>query len=102
MSLNETLGDLKSRVIASKGEWNLTFGELQDAFDKVANPENWKMPINVCVAIESDRDEAAIREAIRWFTASEPTITPEKYIPGTKRATRYRVLARGYYATIGA
>jgi hypothetical protein len=42
-------------------------------FDLVANPADWKAPIDAVVPIKTDL--AMLVDAIEWFTATKPTIT---------------------------
>lgn len=72
----------------------VTRGELSQAFDLVANRDNWKMPIDATVWLD-DWQKACVHEAVIFFTGSIPRfhwLAPRQY----------RVVAAGYYATIGA
>jgi len=51
--------------IAHKG---YTLGELKMAFDKVANPNDWRAPIN---AVIHKRDLNRVVAAIEFYTATE-------------------------------
>ena len=67
---------------------------LREYFDRVCNPDNWKMPIN---AIIPELNSAAIKmydAAIEFFTGSKAkfTIIDDKIM----------VKAEGYYNSIGA
>lgn len=67
--------------------------QLHEAFDKVCNPENWKLPIDAtCTRADID----ILSEAIVFFAGCRPTFEP---IHGTDN---YRVRAVGYYAAVGS
>lgn len=48
--------------------------ELQEAFDIVKDPQDWKNPI-VWVGEMCDETLACVREAIVYFTATEATVS---------------------------
>jgi hypothetical protein len=74
---------------------DVTRGDLSVAFSRVENKENWKLPIDTRIEIQTDFDMESIRRAVVFFTASEPTFEP-------LGKHRYRVRAAGYYAVCGA
>jgi hypothetical protein len=67
---------------------------LSDVFDKVANKENWKMPIDATVAL-TDAEIAILTDAVIFYAGCVPSVT--KLGNG-----RYRVQAEGYYNAVGA
>jgi hypothetical protein len=67
-------------------------GQMRAAFDKVKNPENWKLPI--CAGVHKHEIEVT-RRAIMFFAGSEARFAP-------LRGDLYVVEAAGYYADIGA
>ena len=67
-------------------------GDLQSAFNRVVNKENWKMAIDAVIP-ESELD--VTHRAIEFFTGSEMTCS---YFGDGN----FRVKAEGYYARIGA
>lgn len=67
--------------------------ELADAFNLVANKENWKLPIDVTLDM-ADVNIRLIVDAVVHFTGSVPSFT---YIEN-----RIHIRAAGYYATVGA
>jgi hypothetical protein len=69
-----------------------TRGELKEAFNKVANKENWKLPID---AIIHESEMEIVEEAVIFFTGSIPSLfdAPEDKV---------RVVSKGYYFEIGA
>jgi len=71
---------------------------LQTAFDHLANPQDWRAPIHATVTIhEHDAISLAIYcEAIKHFTATEPSIyIVDGFNPKTRTAT-YRIVSEGY------
>lgn len=60
---------------------------LSASFDAVANPEDWKAPINALIALDDPRLEFVLI-AVRFFTATEPKIVAE--------GNALRVTAKGY------
>lgn len=70
--------------------------ELLAAFKRVENKSDWKKRIWRLVVIKDQEDRQLITQAVIHFTGSVPeffeTATPNKY----------RVVANGYYAAIGA
>jgi len=67
-------------------------GDLRKAFEKVQNPEHWKMPIQAGCDV-ADRDITA--KAIVFFTGSVARFT---HLHGRT----WLVEAEGYYAAVGA
>jgi hypothetical protein len=67
--------------------------ELAAAFDLVANNVNWKMPVQGW--IDPTDDKTLITDAVIHFTGSIPEFHS---LP----SGRVRVVAAGYYETIGA
>lgn len=72
-----------------------TSEELNKAFNRVANSKNWKNRINRVVEIKDDEERDLISEAIIHFTGSCPDFIEQSN-------GKVRVVANGYYATIGA
>jgi hypothetical protein len=72
-----------------------TRAELTEAFDLVANPENWKYPIDAVVKDDPDLIRA-IGRAVPFFTGS----TIEVLRAG--RGKLKRIVAAGYYSAVGA
>jgi hypothetical protein len=77
----------------------VTRGELSEAFDYVANRDNWKLPIDATVDL-GPASMAMVREAVIFFTGSVPSFTAVG--PEVDRCARFRVRAAGYYAAVGA
>ncbi len=80
-------------VVESKG-W--TRGDLSEAFDRVANKENWKLAIDTTIECSAD-DHAIICEAVAFFTGSVANVTPVG-----EGAKRFHFKAAGYYSAIGS
>ena len=72
--------------------FNYTQQELQQAFDKIKTPGNWKEPIRAAIPAEDYELAAA---AVAYFTGSNLDITKNKN-------NQYTVYAAGYYAAIGS
>jgi hypothetical protein len=69
--------------------------QLDAAFKRVQNTKNWKNRINRIVTVADDADRDVIAQAVIHFTGSVADfveVGPNKY----------RVIAAGYYAAIGA
>lgn len=89
MNHQEIINELNNEFI---NEYQKTRGQLESSFDKVKNPQNWKLPIDsVCEM----KDIADIKEAIIFFTGSVPTFKPCAHLTG-----KYTVKAAGYYAAM--
>jgi len=86
---------IRAQLGAIGGGYEFTVGELRDAFEKVADRENWKMPVKAFASLRTDRERKRMREAVMFMTGSVPTIT-------RTRGTIHKVVADGYYAAIGA
>lgn len=83
------------QVVAALGTESFTYGELQFAFDCVAPAQDWKAPINAVATLQSERAKLGMHLAVEFFTGSRPTL---EHLSGNA----YRVVAAGYYATVGA
>lgn len=69
--------------------------ELMAAFERVENSDNWKNSIDANVTIENMDEQILIHDAVVHFTGSVPKFV---HVEGK----RFRVIAAGYYKTIGA
>lgn len=80
-----------------------TMLELHQAMRLVQNAENWKLPIDKIVKVESERQILAIHEATVFFAGSPAEVWPvaPNAAPGQPHRW-YRVVAAGYYACIGS
>jgi len=87
----DVLDDLRDAVVTAQGE---TRGMLDAAFNKVAHPANWKLPIDA-VLVTRQSEMARIGRAVEFFTASKVMWT---YLGGDT----WRCRAPGYYAAVGA
>lgn len=73
-----------------------TEAELSAAFSRVANKENWKLPIkSLLPSITSHKERAKIAYAIKFYTGSVATF-------GKAPTGHLLVTAPGYYAAVGA
>jgi len=91
--------DGSNQVVAKVLGHEVTRGELSKFFELVVPRDNWKNPINAIVDLR-DRDLYMIREAVIFFTGSVPQFIP--CLGAKMPKCRYRVIAAGYYRTIGA
>ena len=81
--------DMDDMVVSTQG---YTRKQLSDAFDSIADPSNWKLPITGIVKL----DELDLyNEACLFFTGGPLTV---EYIEGNRAA----ISCAGYYETIGA
>lgn len=71
-----------------------TRNEMKEQFDRVADKQHWKNPIDATVSL-TPRERAVLCEAVVFFTGSVPTV--EKVGFGV-----YRITAAGYFAAVGA
>jgi hypothetical protein len=81
--------DMDDMVVSTQG---YTRKQLSDAFDTIADPSNWKMPITAIVKLN---ELDVHNEACIFFTGAPLTV---EYIQGNRAA----VSSPGYYNTIGA
>lgn len=72
-----------------------TRGHLRTAFNRVRNPQGWKLPINRIVVARGEDELEDILDAIDFFVGGGGEV---KRI----RGRTFRVTAPGYYVTIGA
>lgn len=69
--------------------------KLEAAFNRVADAENWKLPICKFFERELSHAEAeAIKAAVAFYTGETPTVS--------NRGNGTLVTGRGYYLVIGA
>ena len=88
-------------VVGMSGDMQWTRDEFEELFDMVARPENWKLPIDATVTMDSDRDILGMVEAVKFFAGCVPTVgVVFGAVPGG--GIRYRVQAVGYYEAGGA
>lgn len=72
----------------------VTRGELKEAFDMVADPDNWKNPIDVRIKNPGPRMMAMIDESVRFFAGCTAHVRPHH--------DTVHITAKGYYLAIGA
>ena len=73
-------------VLSVEEMTGMTATELERAFELVRNPEDWRGRID---AVVENADVPAVCMAIRFYTATEPSVMP-------LGGGRSRVLALGY------
>lgn len=82
-------------------------GRLRATWALIADPSNWKNPIDA-VVIASEASPEAIRAAVAHYTGAVAEVTPCQVAVRHPRglmhflAPAFRVTSPGYYATIGA
>jgi hypothetical protein len=81
---------MKDEFVAWLNGRPVTRGELRAAFDLVADPTDWKNPINAVVDPD-EQTKVMIYEAVRFFTGCTPKFT-------RLSANRYRVTTSGFRA----
>src|SRR5262245_36809222 len=89
-----------AQVVASVNGKAVTRGELEIAFNAVADKVNWKNPIDATVDLDA-YTKAIVAKAVEFFTGSKAKFA-RKGGTTTGGIGRYRVTAAGYYAAIGA
>lgn len=67
---------------------------LEDAFDMVANPDDWRAPIDAHVTTTDIRDGSTIKAAVAFFTGTEATIRLESDVD--QETFELHVTALGY------
>lgn len=75
--------------------------QLEAAFKLVQPAENWKNPINAQVYLD-DAEKEVIGEAVIYFTGGLAEFVPVPRAKKVNGKTRYRVIAPGYYRSVGA
>jgi hypothetical protein len=88
----EQIQDEMKDIVVMPGR---TRGELKDAFDLVKPKDNWKMPIEARLPVDTDADKLAlIEDAVIFFTGG--------CIQIERDAKGITVYSEGYYHHIGA
>lgn len=80
------------------GLTGITRQRLLDLFNVVVDPEDWKNPIDAVIDLDP-ADEQTLIQAVIFFTGSVPEIERHPFGGGDIET---RVIADGYYRTIGA
>jgi len=81
--------DMDDMIVSTKG---YTRKQLSDAFDSIADPSNWKLPVTGIVKLD---DLDLYNEACIFFTGGPLTV---EYI----QCDRAAVSGAGYYEIIGS
>jgi len=92
--------DMRATVVATVLGERVTWGQLHDAFDRVADRTNWKNPIAADFTTSTDANTSAfevelMHAAVEFFAGCRPTIRHMGNF-------RFRCEAVGYYAAVGA
>ena len=72
--------------------------DLERAFGLVKDPADWKAPIDAFLPDFPSGLIDQVIAGIRFYTATEPTVTPETVRSGTLRLKGFRITADGYRA----
>jgi hypothetical protein len=95
--VDELNAKLRNDVVANVLGHDVTRGQLEGAFRRVADQADWKNPIDAVVDL-NDQELALLRKAIPYITGSKARFQPRKGAEPPR--IRYRVQARGYYANM--
>lgn len=102
MNTTERVSEIDFAMCQIVGEVNgepVSRGELKEAFDLVADPENWKNPIDIRIENPGADMIEKIKEAVVFFTGS--TCHVRRVVESSGRDT-FHITAKGYYLAIGA
>jgi hypothetical protein len=94
------MNELDSMVVARINGVEITRGDLLAAFNLVADPANWKNPIDAlvpyekCATLPGYDAPAVIRTAVAFFAGCDATTM--------HLGAGIRVIAVGYYVAVGA
>jgi hypothetical protein len=95
-----TMTDTLASLLAQEEKWatetthaGYFISELRAAFHRVADEENWKLPVDTTVA---KAEVAILTVAIPFMTGSVPTFRR------IGKTSAFAVRAAGYYAACGA
>ena len=95
--ISKLIADSMAQVVyAYEGE-DVTRGELWELHKRVESSEGWKMPIDAIIDDLSDRDLALLDYAIVFFSGCSAEFYSVEGQP-----TKTRVIADGYYRSVGA
>ena len=81
--------EMDQMVVTSQG---FTRGQLKDAFDRICDQDNWKMPFHCIV---SGWDIELYNEACMFFTGARLEIIDYS-------SSDYKCYCKGYYNAVGA
>ena len=93
--LDRMRAERRAEIVTQIDGRDVTHGELDDAFNRVKNPEHWKYPIDATIEIADLHEQRMIAEAVVYFCGCVAEIV-------RVGRNRYRVTAIGYFAAIGA
>ncbi len=94
-SMPAGIADTYAQVVDQIDGRPVTRGELDIAFRKVENLNNWKLPVDRIVRLEEGESIELVLRAIEFFTGSKG-----EYM--VLNDSTYYVTAPGYYAAVGA
>lgn len=97
-TIEAELERMKDDMTIERDGFTFTLRELHEAFERVHDPVNWKLPVDAVIVTDpetSEREVAAVRAAVAWFTGSEADVRH-------RGNYQFSVRAAGYYAAVGA
>jgi cytolysin (calcineurin-like family phosphatase) len=92
--------DLQDQIVGQVLGISVTRRAASQAFDKVADPQNWKNPIDATIAFADDYELELVKFAVVFFAGCQAKVTILPAFAGGK--TRARIRAVGYYVAVGA
>ena len=95
MTNTNTAADFNAILVDTYQGQPITRGMFEAAFNRVANQENWKLPVDAQAVLRTGLEIYTLHQAIIFFTGSVPKLIP-------LGADRYQVKAAGYYEACGA
>lgn len=93
--------ELNEQIVEVIDGRQISRAALSDAFNRVANQKNWKLPIDAVVEVDDGAELELILRSIVFFAGCRGEAAPVKARVG-KGSMRYRIRAVGYYAAVGA
>lgn len=93
-TMNVTVTEFKPRPARRQ----LSESELRAHFERVADQNDWKKPINRLVLVQNQEEIEEICEAIVYFTGSG---AHHNVVSKSDKGLKVRFQALGYYAVIG-
>ena len=99
INTNDAMSEMNNWQVTGTDGKSYRRGDLDNAFKKVQNSINWKMPVDSYAVIADDAAMKTMHQAIIFFTGSVPKF--EK-VCDVAQGTVYSIKADGYYVAIGA
>lgn len=100
-NVDRILEELDAQVVDSIDGKPITRGDYAAAFKRVEPADNWKNRIDAVIEVRNGAELELVLRAIEFFTGSKGEGWPIN--AGTwDGLRRYKIVAAGYYAAIGA